>query len=118
MKVLFSLLGAGLLFAGARCVRAETANGIDAVVDDAVITYHEVNAMNEPTYEALVRRHRNDREALEKRLGQVREESLDTLVKRQLILHDFKTAGYHLPESVINDLVEERIKQDFGDRAT
>lgn len=118
MKVLLSLLAAGLLFAGARSVRAETANGIDAVVDDAVITYHEVNAMSEQTYEALVRQYRNDRDTLEKKLGQVREESLDTLVKRQLILHDFKTAGYNLPESVINDLVEERIKQDFGDRAT
>jgi peptidyl-prolyl cis-trans isomerase SurA len=118
MKVLLTVLAAGSIFAGSRPVRAELANGIMSVVDDAVITYHEVTTLNEPTYEALVRQYRNEPDLLEKHLSQVRKDSLDTLVKRQLILHDFKTAGYSLPESVINDLVAERIKQDFGDRAT
>jgi parvulin-like peptidyl-prolyl isomerase len=45
-------------------------------------------------------------------------ENLDKLVERQLILHEFKTAGYSLPESVLDDLVQETIKSDFGDRAT
>ncbi len=35
-----------------------------------------------------------------------------------MILHEFKTAGYTLPESVIDDMVQERIRADFGDRAT
>ncbi len=118
MKVLITLLAAGTLFVGAPALRAELANGIDAVVDDAVITYHEVNTLNEQAYQALVRAYRNEPATLEQRLGQVRNDSLDILVKRQLILHDFKASGYSLPESVINDLVDERIKQDFGDRAT
>ena len=118
MKVFITLLAAGSLFAGAPPLRAELANGIDAVVDDAVITYHEVNTLNEQAYQALVRQYRNEPATLDQRLGQVRNESLDILVKRQLILHDFKASGYSLPESVINDLVDERIKQDFGDRAT
>jgi hypothetical protein len=35
-----------------------------------------------------------------------------------LILHEFKTAGYYLPESALDDLVQEAIKNEFGDRAT
>jgi parvulin-like peptidyl-prolyl isomerase len=118
MKVLLTALAAGSFFTAAWPGRAELANGIDAVVDDAVITYHEVNTLNEQAYDALLRQYRNDPTTLQKRLGEARNDSLDLLVKRQLILHEFKTAGYSLPDSVINDLVEERIKQDFGDRAT
>jgi peptidyl-prolyl cis-trans isomerase SurA len=33
-------------------------------------------------------------------------------------LHDFKTAGYSLPESVIDDVVQEQIRAQFGDRMT
>ena len=39
-------------------------------------------------------------------------------MQRQLILHEFKTAGYSLPESVLDELVDETIKNQFGDRAT
>lgn len=35
-----------------------------------------------------------------------------------LIKHEFKTAGYSLPENVLDDLVQETIKKEFGDRAT
>ena len=35
-----------------------------------------------------------------------------------LVEHEFKTAGYSLPENVLDDLVQEKIKNEFGDRAT
>ena len=35
-----------------------------------------------------------------------------------LVMHEFKKAGYSLPESVLDDLVQETIKNEFGDRAT
>ncbi len=35
-----------------------------------------------------------------------------------LIMHEFKTAGYSLPESVLDDLVQETVKNEYGDRAT
>src|SRR5205823_1088054 len=40
------------------------------------------------------------------------------LMARQLILHEFKTAAYNMPESVIDDQVKERIHGRFGDRVT
>ncbi|HEV2210591.1 MAG TPA: peptidyl-prolyl cis-trans isomerase [Verrucomicrobiae bacterium] len=97
---------------------ADLANGIEAVVDDSVITYHEVTIKNPLVYEDAIRQLRNDRIALEQRLGQIRGENLDLLIKSQLILHDFKTSGYGLPESVLDDIVQERIKSKFGDEAT
>jgi parvulin-like peptidyl-prolyl isomerase len=33
-------------------------------------------------------------------------------------LHDFKTAGYNLPESIIDEEIQDRIRARFGDRIT
>lgn len=116
MKLLCILLA--MAACGALPVRAELADAIEAIVDDAVITYHEVNAINEENYAMLARRYRTQPDVFEKEVTSLRERTLEELTDRQLILHEFKTAGYALPESVINDLVEESIKSDFGDRAT
>jgi transposase len=35
-----------------------------------------------------------------------------------LILHDFNTAGYNLPESVVDALVDEEIRAEYSDRKT
>ena len=39
-------------------------------------------------------------------------------VEKQIITEEFKAAGYSLPESVLDGLVSETIKKEFGDRAT
>ena len=36
----------------------------------------------------------------------------------QLILHSFDTEGYKLPDAVVDELVQERIRERFGDRVT
>jgi len=103
---------------GTGSLRAGLADAIEAIVDDSVITYHEVNAITEEPTASLVRRYRNQPDTLEKEITDLRGKTVEELLDRQLILHEFKTAGYNLPESVINDLVEESIKNEFGDRAT
>lgn len=109
---------AGLFLSFAASSNAELANAIRAIVNDAVITYHEVQSLNEQTADRVVSEYGSSRSTLEKKLSEMENENLDRLVQRQLILHEFKTAGYSLPESVINELVQETIKSDFGDRAT
>jgi len=99
-------------------VHAELANAIRAIVNDAVITYHELQTLNEQTADRVVAVYGNSRSTLEKKIAEMENENLGHLVERQLILHEFKTAGYSLPESVLDDLVQESIKADFGDRAT
>jgi parvulin-like peptidyl-prolyl isomerase len=112
------MLGAAALFLCAGSVEAELANAIRAIVNDAVITYQEVAMLDQQAEDLLVRQYRNQPSRLEKELNKVDSQNLDGLVERQLILHEFKTAGYSLPESVLDELVEETIKAEFGDRAT
>jgi parvulin-like peptidyl-prolyl isomerase len=97
---------------------AELANAIKAIVNDAVITYQEVETLNQQTEDRVYRKYRSSPSALEQEINKMQTENLDKLVQEQLILHEFKSAGYSLPESVLDDLVQETIKNDFGDRAT
>jgi parvulin-like peptidyl-prolyl isomerase len=43
---------------------------------------------------------------------------LEILVERQLILHEFETKYTKLPDSVADGLVQDRIREQFGDRVT
>src|SRR5262249_16610344 len=39
-------------------------------------------------------------------------------IERQLILHEFETAGYNLPESIIDQQLDDYIKSKYNDRVT
>jgi parvulin-like peptidyl-prolyl isomerase len=97
-------------------VRAELINGIQVVVHDSVVTRDEVVSMNEQTYDVLRRQYGNKPDIFEKKLAVMEHDNLETLIERQLVLHDFKTAGYNLPESVLDEIVEERIRARYSDR--
>lgn len=117
MKILCILLAAGVVVGCARPVHGELANGIIAIVHDAVITRDDVELLTSQTAEVLRRQYRNQPEVFEKKMVTIRVENLDKLMAQQLILHEFKTAGYNLPESIIDDEVQNRIQQRFmGDR--
>jgi parvulin-like peptidyl-prolyl isomerase len=120
MKFVRTFLGAGILCIGAVSGQAELANAIQAIVHDSVITRYQVNFLNEQTYDQIIRDYRSQPEILNKKLQAMEGENLEKLLRDQLILHEFKTAGYNLPESVVDELVQERIKEDprFHDRAT
>src|SRR4051812_47450023 len=98
--------------------RAELANGIKAVVHDSVITYEEVEERTMQTADVLRRQYRGQPEQFQKKMDDARVENLEVCVSKQLILHEFQTAGYHLPESVIDEMVQERIRNQFGNRVT
>jgi parvulin-like peptidyl-prolyl isomerase len=40
------------------------------------------------------------------------------LLSQELILHEFKSAGYNLPESIIEEEIQDRIHSKYGDRVT
>src|SRR5512133_3492946 len=118
MKFFIKTVALAALCGGLLPARAELANAIQGVVHDAVVTYFEVNILTEQTAEVLVRQYRGQPDVLDQKLNEMRAENLEKLVQNQLILRDFKVAGYTLPESVIDDLVRDRIKSEFGDRAS
>jgi peptidyl-prolyl cis-trans isomerase SurA len=98
--------------------KAVLATGINAIVHDSVITYEQVTSLTEQTADVLRRQYSTQPAELQKRMSKAREENLQRLADRELILHEFKTAGYSLPDSVINDMVEARLRAAFGDRRT
>ena len=93
-------------------------NGVAVIVNDAVITYQDVEMFIGPMKERLAQQFDRQPQVFSQRLGELRADGTDQLVERQLVLHDFKTTGYNMPESVIDDTIKERIKQRYGDRAT
>ena len=99
-------------------VQAELADGIKAIVHDSVITYLDVEDLTAQTADVLRRQFRNQPEEFQKKMDEARGDNLEKLLSRELILQDFKTAGYNLPESVIDELVLERIHAKYGDRVT
>ncbi len=113
----FILIFALVLLPG-RSLRAELADGVKAVVNDAVITYSQVEEFTAPAAEALRRQYADDPDTFQQKMNAALEDSLEQLVERQLILRSFDTEGYQLPEDYVDQLVQDRIRERFGDRVT
>ncbi|MCP5517585.1 MAG: peptidylprolyl isomerase [Verrucomicrobiales bacterium] len=92
----------------------ELVNGISVIVNDQVITRDDVLRYVSPAVELLVRQYRDRPALLNDRIRQAERDGLNQLIERKLILHEFETAGYALPDSVIEEEIERRIKQKFG----
>jgi peptidyl-prolyl cis-trans isomerase SurA len=113
--ILLTLLAAcGLSVAWA----AELANGVKAVVNDSVVTYGQIEADAALLADELMRQYGRQPALLEQKYNQAKIDSLEKALERLLILQDFKVSGYNLPESVIDEVVQEEIRSRFGDRAT
>ena len=97
---------------------AELANGVKAIVADTVITYQQVEATANHAIELLRRQYATQPETYQKKMVETLNDALEDLVQRQLILHEFKAAGFSLPENITEEGVQERIRSRFGDRAT
>ena len=99
-------------------LQAALVNGINAIVNDTVITYDQVLRGIEPFDELLYRQYRNQPAVLEQKRQELRTQRIEELVEQQLILAEFKRAGYNLPETFIDDAIREEIRKNFyGDRA-
>ena len=94
------------------------ADGIAVVVNEVVVTYRDVEASIGPAIELLSRQYEKDTGTLQKKVTELQRERIEELVERQLILFDFTNSGYNLPESIIEDSVQERIREDYRDRVT
>ena len=117
MKVFRAIVVAVAVGGFGASLHAQLADGIKAIVHDSVITYQEVEAFTAPAAEVLRRQYQTQPDVYEKKLAETLNESLEQLLERQLIIHDFKAAGYSMPEAIIDDAVQERIRARYGDRA-
>jgi len=92
-------------------------NGIVAIVNGDVITENEAREYIEPVIDFLKDRHRNDPKAFQDEAMKAYRDGLNQLIDRKLMLDDFKKAGFNLPERFIEDFVQERIREQYGDRS-
>ncbi len=99
-------------------LRADVADGVKAVVNDRAITFAEVEDYTRPAAEALRRQYAGQPEVFQQKLKEALDDSTEQLVDRALILHYYETEGYKLPDSFVDQLVQERIHDKFGDRVT
>lgn len=93
-------------------------NGIAARVNDTVITFMDVTDASMMDMQQLARMPGTRTPAMKERADQLNSAALQNLVDRQMILDDFKTAGYQLPDKIVEDEVQQAIREQFGDRVT
>jgi peptidyl-prolyl cis-trans isomerase SurA len=94
-------------------------DGVLAVINDTVITRQQVEDFITPAIESLQRQNAGQPDTvLQQKLAGVINDGLEQLVERQLILHDFDTEGYRMPDSYLEQLVQDRIRELYSDRVT
>jgi len=87
-----------------------TVNGIAVKVNDAVITFREIADEIEQL------QYGRQPESGPQKIETLKTDTVEGLVERQLILDEFKTAGYKLTENYIDEEIKRRIRNQFGDR--
>jgi parvulin-like peptidyl-prolyl isomerase len=118
MKFFCVILAGAMITAFGFRADAELVNGIDAIVHDSIITFQEVSDASSRIVDHLHEQYGNKPDELRKQLADAYKETLEELQERRLILHEFETAGYNLPESIIDEQFDEYIKSKYGDRVT
>src|SRR5271154_6119204 len=107
------LIWTSLTFLFAPQSRAQLlADGIAAVVNDKVITYVQINQQVAET-EKLLRQNYTG-EDLFQRVKEAKLNILRALIERELIIQDFKTAGGFIPDTYVNERINDMIRTDYG----
>jgi peptidyl-prolyl cis-trans isomerase SurA len=108
---------ATLLGLSACAVAQSSSNGIAAVVNGNVITKSEVRDAVNAQEQMLRFEFQNDPGRLQKELTNLRATALDSLIDRELVLAEFKRAGFNMKSQWVDDDVNSIIRESFkGDR--
>jgi peptidyl-prolyl cis-trans isomerase SurA len=91
-------------------------NWLTALVNDVPITYKEIDERTADEERLLRYQYQNKPQIRETKVAQLKSDVLSLLIENQLILHEFKTAGYQLPQSIIDDYIRATIREEFGTR--
>ena len=106
------LLSLTFSFASPLLAEPEVLDGIAALVNKEVITFSQVREMVAPRERAL--RQSYSGADLEEKVKQLRQNALQELIDRQLILQDFKKNEFKLPPYVIEEHIKSIVREEFG----
>ena len=89
-------------------------NGIQAVVHDSLVTLCDVEVITLPAEKVLYDRYRTQPEVYRQKVSDARNDSLEQLIERQLILHDFKVT-FSQPErqAIIDKEINKEVDLDL-----
>jgi len=118
MRFLCAILVGAILFSVGFTSGARVVDGIDAIVHESIITFNDVDEATERIQRQLQDQYAGQPAVLNQKLNTAIKETLEELENRKLILHEFETAGYNLPESIIDQEFENYIKGKYNSRVT
>jgi parvulin-like peptidyl-prolyl isomerase len=99
-------------------LRADLADGINAIVNDKIITFQEVSDFTAPAVDVLRHEYADQPDLYSQKLNDTLKDGLETLIENQLILHEFESKYNPLPDSAVDELVADEIHERYGDRIT
>src|SRR4051794_13841159 len=118
MRFLCAILVGAILFSVGFTSDARVVDGIDAIVHDSIITFNDVDDATDRIKRQLQDQYVGQPAVLSEKVNTAVKETLEELENRKLILHEFETAGYNLPESIIDQEFENYIKGKYNSRVT
>lgn len=96
--------------------RSQLVDGIKVVVDDSLVTHVDVDLdmLGRGAVESLRRQYAGQEETFQKKLTEAESDSLERLLDRQLILHEFKSLK--VPETILDSEVDREIQNEIQSR--
>ncbi len=108
---LLPLLVSCIALASASTAPAQNTDGIAAIVNDDVITFSDVKRMVEETEKMLAATLKGTE--LVDRIKEVRLDALKMLIERQLIIQEFKSKEYSVPDNIIEEQLQDIVRTRF-----
>ncbi len=90
----------------------DVVDGVAALVNDDVITFSQVRELVAPRERSL-RSTYSGQELIDK-VREARKGALQDLIDRQLILQEFKKKDFTIPQHIIDERVDEIVRNEFG----
>jgi len=87
-------------------------DGMAAVVNSDIITYSQMRGLVSEKERMLQSQLKGDE--LTNKIKEVRLAAINDLIDRQLILQEFKTKGYQIPDYFVDQRVSTIIREEFG----
>ena len=97
--------------------QGQLVNAIAAMVNDQVITIKDLRMATRDDLDFLQQRYASQPRVLDEKLKTLMSETLERMIEDRLVLNEFKSLGKPLPDSYIENRVNEDIKK-YGDRLT
>lgn len=116
MKFFAKVLAGAFSILSALSVQAQLVDGIKVVVDDSLVTHVDVDLdmLGRGAVESLRRQYAGQEDMFQKKLADAEGDSLERLLDRQLILHEFKSLK--VPETILDSEVDKEIQNEIQSR--